>query len=314
MDSITAKWLQHTHATETAAEYAVRATEAITGAPLPPPEERATVLLRMWMQPDAVAWVRQQHLLTVTGEIAEAEPRAWRLTWSSVALFAVAGAGADAAADTPGGVPAAVALAILGVLLVGAGLGGAMRLARAAGDPMVPRTRLAHLAWERAEPLDHEDAAEWGLLHERVSTYVTLCDDVSDAAQRPLLSRASDAPAEAMLVEEIRLHLRSAAIALRQHHGAWDGYALAAGEGDGVLAAVPRIQAEHAHADFTEYLARADDALEALRPLALAARVSAKLAPLGIPLPQASGQRALRGSRNGEGARCLPHRTPPHAD
>lgn len=242
-----------------------------------PLEVRALTLARLWAQPEVL--VRPRHQARCVSQLYGAATKTcWVLGISFYALvLLMVGTPVGTTYDptrTLGGVISVVA----GWLVLALILGGLARLCWVATRDSFRMPLLAHTAWELSQPLDCEDSPPWEALMVRVREYVELRGPWGG-------SRSLTHGVLGSAAEYVRLHLRRASLTVRQAHAAQLAAQTALKAGDEVLAALPTLRADLAEHDLAEHLCRADEALAALRPLAVARQVNVQMRPLALPLP-----------------------------
>ncbi|CPS19234.1 Uncharacterised protein [Mycobacteroides abscessus] len=284
MDPATVRLMQRARSFETTTERAVRDHLHPQVRGLVPKGQRAMTLMRLWAQPEVQ--VRLHHSGKTADGISRARPHAWRLMWISLAVMLMAQVVVGLGAHTD--VEAGIAVMLL--FFLAATFGACVfRIMSIPNEVRNAWPSLAHTAWELAEPLECEGIEQWNEILTRTVEYIELREQVFEF--RSIFWFQDEPSPEA---EQVRFHLRCAALSMRQGSAASLAARTAEEGGDGALAVVPKLRADLAWSDFEQHLHQADEAMEALRPLALAATVQDQMAPLRLPAPElASSRRAI---------------------
>lgn len=283
MDPATVRLMQRARSFESTTERAVRDHLHPQVLGRVPEEDRARTLLRLWAQPEVQ--VRPHHSVKTADGISRARPRAWRLMWISLAaLLVVDVVAVGAHTDVEAGI------AVLLLFFLAATFGACVfRIMSIPNEVRNAWPSLAHTAWELAEPLECEGIEQWNEILTRTAEYIELREQVFEF--RSIFWFQDEPSPEA---EQVRFHLRCAALSMRQGYAASLAARTAEEGGDGALAVVPKLRADLAWSDFEQHMHQADEVMEALRPLALAATVQDQMAPLRLPAPElASSRRAI---------------------
>lgn len=283
MDPATVRLMQRFRTFETSTECAVRDQLHPQVLGLVPEQDRAKTLLRLWAQPEVQ--VRPHHSAKTADEISKSRPRAWRLMWISLPAMLMVQVVSTGAHNN---IEAGIALLLCFLLAATSGT-CVFRIMSIPHEVRDAWPSLAHTAWELAEPLECEGTDQWNEILTRTAEYIELREQVFEF--RSIFWFQDEPSPEA---EQVRFHLRCAALSMRQGYAASLAARTAEEGGDGALAVVPRLRADLAWSDFEQHMHQADEAMEALRPLALAATVQEQMSPLRLPAPElASSRRAL---------------------